>query len=184
MTLSNRAEGFGQPGVVVTSGGIIGAMKLVAKTSGMFLAGWNLVYNALKTDLVECIITVYVDNVAGVPLTLTNALQIGYGANGTAQPGHIIVQDNGVFLANDPGGILLTGANEGFPLDRKPIVLGDIPQTAAILTWSNIIGRSMTSDNNERSVPVGKTCCITLAVTDNHGAQPTNSSVTGYMVEL
>ena len=181
--MANRAEGFGQPGVVVASGNIIGAMKLVAKSSGMFLAGWNLIYNGLKTDLVECIVTVYVDDVAGTPMTLANAIQVGYGANGLAQPGAIQVVDNGVFMATDPAGILLTGANSGFPLDRKPIVLGDLPATAVAFAWNNIVGRSMTSDNNERPVPVGKTCCITLAVTDNHGPQPTGN-VSGFMVEL
>jgi hypothetical protein len=180
----NRTEGYGQPTAVVTSGNIVAAMKLVAKSSGMFAAGWNFVYNGLSTDLLECITTVWVDNVAGVPITLSNATAIGYGTDALAEPGNVVVADNNVYMANAAAGILLANANAGFILDRKPLTMGAAPATGAIFTWNGTVGRNIQSPGAERPVPIGKTCCITFAVTDNHGASTTNSSITGYMFEL
>jgi len=181
---ANRTEGYGQPTAIPTTGNIVGAMKLVAKTSGMFHAGWNFVYNALSTDSVECITTVWVDNVAGVPITLNDATAIGYGTDGFAEPGNVAVTDNNVYVATAVGGITLNNANAGFILDRKPIVIAAAPATGVIYSWSSTVGRNIQGIGLERPVPVGKTCCITFAVTDNHGAQTTNSSVTGFMFEL
>ena len=181
---ANRAEGYGAPTATVNSGGIIGAMKLVAKTSGMFAAGWNFVYNALATDLIQCTTTIYVDNVAGTPMTLGNVTQVGFGSDGYAEPGNTAVTDNGVFLASAAAGITLLNANAGFAADVKALTMGASPATAAIFTWGGVVGRNLTSAGNERPVPIGKTCCLTISVTDNHGAQPTNSAVTGFMFEL
>lgn len=181
---ANRTEGYGSPTAVVTSGNNIGAMKLVAKTSGMFACGWNFVYNALNTDLIECQTSVFVDNVAGVPITLNNATAVGYGTDGLAEPGNVAVTDNNVYLATAAAGITLNNANAGFLLDRKPLTMGAAPATGAVYSWSGTVGRNLQSIGNERPVPIGKTCCITFLMTDNHGAQTTNSSITGYMFEL
>lgn len=181
---ANRAYGEGG---ATTAGQatitVIAAMKLIAKGSGLFKAWCNLSWAALAAaDVGTMTIKVFTDNVAGTPLTLGNAGSVGFGSNGVAQPGNVAVNNNGTFTANAGAGITITGASAGYTEDTKAITEGTAA-VGAILSWENIVGLAAPSNAGETPIPVGKTCLVTISLTNSVAARATGNISLG-MYEL
>lgn len=181
---ANRAYGqggattAGQPTITV-----IAAMKLIAKSSGLFKAWLNMSWAALAAaDVGTLTIKVFTDNVAGTPLTLGNVGSVGFGSNGVAQPGNVAVNNNGPFTSNAGAGITITGANAGYTDDTKVITEGTAA-VGAILTWENIVGLAAPVAGSETPIPIGKTCLVTVSLTNSVAARATGNISLG-MFEL
>jgi hypothetical protein len=173
---SNRAYGEGTPAVAgAATINIIAAVKLIAKSSGLFKAWCNFSWAALAAvDLGTLTVNVFSDAVAGVPLTLANVVAMGFGSNGVAQPGNVAVNNNGPFgydgLAGT--GIAVAGANAGYNADIKVITQGTAA-VGAIIAWENIVGLAIPAAGVETPVPLGRTCLVTISLTNTVAARVT-----------
>lgn len=183
---SNRAYGTGGAAVAGAAAiNIIAAVKLIAKSSGLFKAWVNLDWAALTpADIGTLTINVFTDAVAGVPLTLANVASIGFGANGVAQPGNVAVNNNGPFgydgLAGT--GIVVAGANAGYVEDVKAITEAGAG-LGAIMMWENIVGLAIPVAGAETPIPIGRTCLVTVSLTNTVAARATGNISIG-MFEL
>jgi|SRR3972149_2463201 len=182
VSASNRA--YGQGGATTATAAtitVIAAVKLIAKSSGLFKAWLNMSWAALTAaDVGTLTINVFTDAVAGVPLTLGNVGTIGFGSNGVAQPGNVAVNNNGPFTANAGAGITIAGANAGYTEDIKAITQGTAA-AGAILTWENIVGAA--AGGVETPFGVGRTCLVTVSLTNSVAARATGNISLG-MFEL
>jgi hypothetical protein len=181
---ANRAYGTGG---ATTAGQatitVIAAVKLIAKSSGLFKAWCNMAWDALTAaDVGTITIKVFTDAVAGTPLTLAANGSIGFGSNGVAQPGNVAVNNNGPFTANNGTGIVPTGASAGYTDDVKAITEGTAA-VGAILTWDNIVGLAAPSNAGETPIPLGQTCLVTVSLTNSVAARATGNISLG-MYEL
>lgn len=181
---SNRAYGQGS---ATTAGQatitVIAAMKLIAKSSGLFKAWCNLSWASLTAaDVATLTVNVYTDAVAGTPLTLGANGSVGTGTNGVAQPGNVAVNNNGVFTANNATGITLAGNAAAYLVDTKVFTEGTAA-AGAILTWDNIVGLAQPTAGVENPIPVGKTCLVTVSLTNSAAARATGNISLG-MYEL
>jgi hypothetical protein len=168
----NQAMGAGVPHIPGGGGQTtILAMKLIAKSSGMFRIGWDICYNAVATDTIAVTTQIYTDAVAGVPLTLGAATYQGFGSNGFAQPGNVAVNDNGLYLSNAVGGITIAGDNGGFIANTSTQTVGTAA-TGVITAWNGIFGSAgYPIPGDKRPTPIGQTFLVTLSVTNTGGAR-------------
>ncbi len=182
--VANRA--YGQGGATTAGQAtitVIAAVKLVAKSSGLFKAWCNMAWDALAaTDIGTITIKVFSDLVPGTPLTLGNVGSIGFGSNGVAQPGNVAVNNNGPFTANAGAGITIAGATAGYTDDVKAYTQGTAA-VGGILTWENIVGLAAPAAGAETPIPVGRTCLVTVSLTNSAAARATGNISLG-MFEL
>jgi hypothetical protein len=162
---------------------VIAAAKLISRMSGVFQAWASISYAAAAAaDVVTFTAKIFTDAVAGTPLTLGNAAQIGFGSNGIAQPGNVAVNNNGAFASNNGAGITLTGASAGFTADSKVETVGTAA-VGAFYAWNNCVGQAASAAGNENPIPNGQTCCLTLSVTNSAAARATGNISIG-LIEL
>jgi hypothetical protein len=182
--ISNRA--YGQGGATTAGQAtitVIAAMKLIAKSSGLFKAWCNLVWSGLTAaDVGTMTVKVFTDNVPGTPLTLANVGSIGFGSNGVAQPGNVAVNNNGPFTSNAGAGIVPAGTNAGYTDDTKAITQGTAA-AGAIFSWENIVGLAAPVAGSESKIPIGQTCLVTISLTNSVAARATGNISLG-MFEL
>jgi len=181
---TNRAYGTGG---ATTAGQatitVIAAVKLIAKGSGLFKGWCNLVWDALTaTEVGTMTVKVFTDAVAGTPLTLGANGSVGFGTSGVAQPGNVAVANNGPFTANNATGITIAGASAGYTEDVKAITEGTAA-AGAIYAWENIVGLAAPSSAGETPIVVGKTCLVTVSLTNSAAARATGNISIG-MYEL
>lgn len=177
---SNRAYGSG---TATTAGQatitVIAAVKLIAKSSGIFRGYCTLSYAALAAgDQATMTAKVFTDAVAGTPLTLGNNGAIGFGANGVAQPGAVAVNNNGPFTANAGAGITIAGASAGYTLDTKVITEG----TAAVgyeFVFESVFGVAAPGAGAESPFTLGTTCLSTISLTNTVAARATGNITLG-----
>jgi len=165
---SNRAYGNGGATTSNTTPNacIVAAVKLVAKSSGLFKAWCNFSWAALAATHVGTVtVNVFTDNVAGVPLTLGNVASIGFGSNGVAQPGNVAVNNNGPFGSNNAAGITIAGANAGYLANTKAITEGTAAVGAAI-AWEGIVGLAAPAAGAETPIVVGRTCLVVVSIAE------------------
>jgi hypothetical protein len=174
----NRAEGGGNPAVINAGAIRIAGMKLIAKNSGMFLAGFNFRYDAVAADAITFQVQVWTDTVPGVPLTFTDATQTGFGSDGTAQPGNVAVADNGLYVSNIAAGLTVTGGSAMY--NANVVAMGATGVT--VLDWNGVTGVGSPAVGNEHPTPIGQT--LALVVSINNAAARTLGAVSGYMIEL
>jgi hypothetical protein len=181
---SNRA--YGQGGATTAGQAtitVVAAMKLIAKSSGLFKAWFNLSWAGLTAaDVATMTVKVFTDAVPGTPLTLANVGAVGFGSNGNAQPGNVAVNNNGPFTANAGAGIVPAGASAGYTDDTKSFTEGTAA-VGAILSWENIVGLAAPAAGVETPIPVGQTCLVTLSLTNSVAARATGNISLG-MFEL
>lgn len=184
--VQNTNRAYGQGGATTAGQAtitVVAAVKLIAKSSGLFKAWCNLSWASLTAaDVGTMTVKVFTDAVAGTPLTLANNGSIGFGTSGVAQPGNVAVNNNGPFTANAGAGITVTGASAGYTDDTKAITEGTAA-VGAILTWDNIVGLAAPSSAAETPIPVGQTCLVTVSLTNSVAARATGNISLG-MYEL
>jgi len=180
---ANRADCLSSasttPGAAATT--IVLAMKLIAKTSGIFHVGYSFIVNATAADVVTTEARIYTDAVPGTPLTLGNATLIGPGSNGVALPGNVPVINNGIYGETAGTGITIAGATVGYIADNKAVVAGG----AMAVNWNALVGKGqiIPSPLNENAVPIGQTCLVTVSLANTVAARALGS-ITAYMFEL
>lgn len=180
----NRAEGSG---AATTAGQatitVIAAVKLIAKTSGVFQAWCNFSYAAATAaDVVTVTMKTLTDAVPGTPLTLGAAGSIGFGSNGVAQPGNVAVNNNGPFTANNATGITIAGASAPVTVDTKVETIGTAA-VGAFCTWQNNVGVALAVAGNENPFAIGTTALVTMSITNSAAARATGNICIG-MFEL
>lgn len=180
---SNRAEGSG---TATTAGQatitVVAAMKLIAKSSGIFKAGFSLSWALAAADVATMTVKVFTDAVAGTPLTLANAGSIGFGSSGVAQPGNIAVATNGAFTANAGAGIVPAGASAGFTTHTTSFTQGT-GATGALFDWDGVVGLALPTALAENPIAIGTSCLITLSLTNSVAARATGN-ISCHMFEL
>ena len=184
--IGNNNRAYGQGGATTAGQAtitVVAAVKLIAKSSGLFKAWCNLVWSSLTAaDIGTMTVKVFTDAVAGTPLTLGNVGSIGFGSSGVAQPGNVAVANNGPFTANAGAGITITGGSAGYTDDTKAITQGTAA-AGAIFNWENIVGLAAPTAANVTPIPIGQTCLVTVSLTNSVAARATGNISLG-MFEL
>lgn len=175
---NNRAEGGGNPAAINAGAILIAGMKLIAKSSGMFLAGFNFRYDAVAADAITFAVQVWTDTVPGTPLSFTNATQTGPGSDGVAQPGNVAVADNGFWRSSVAAGLTVTNGSIQYSVNVVSMAASGV----LVLDWNGVTGVGSAIVGNEHPTPIGQT--LALVVSINNAAARTLGQVNGYMIEL
>jgi hypothetical protein len=150
----------------------IACAKLITKSSGLFQASINVSYSAAAGDVVTYTVSTFTDATPGTPLTLSNALLVGFGPNGVALPGNVAVTNNGVYLSDASAGITLTGASSGVTWYAASKTIGTA-DTGDLFSWSGIVAVNDSIDSAEQPWVLGTTALVVISVTNGTAARAT-----------
>ena len=147
----------------------VGAAKLITSASGLFFFTCSVVVTGVAADVITLTVQTETDNVAGVPLTLNNAGQIGPGTNGIAQPGNVAVANNGAFSSTTGAGITVTGGSAPVGMISEAVTV-PTGGGGTLLTWSGVLQKATVAASFS-PFAIGTTCLALVSITDSVAAR-------------